>query len=106
MDLNEVIYLKKEELLEDICHHIMVAVITQTFSYMIYAGLEYGYVYTGKAFIFLHVPYDNPSTVYYYLLVPEDDVGQTIGWKGNPNGNNWLHLTALGQVLAFTLYAL
>ncbi|KAI9833703.1 MAG: hypothetical protein M1826_006794 [Phylliscum demangeonii] len=32
---------------------------------MIRAGLEYGYVCTGEAFIFLHVP-DNPRTVYYF----------------------------------------
>jgi hypothetical protein len=106
MDLNEVIYLKKEESPEDICRHIVAAVITQTFSYMIHAGLEYGYMCTGKAFIFLHVPHDNPSTVYYYLSVPEDNIGQTTGWKGNPNSDNRLHLTTLGQVLAFTLCAL
>ncbi|THC88428.1 hypothetical protein EYZ11_012121 [Aspergillus tanneri] len=106
MDLDEVLRLQKEESPEDICRRVVAAVITQTFSYMIHGGLEYGYACTGEAFIFLRVLYDNPSTVYYYLSVPEEDVGQTTGWTGDPSGANRLHLTALGQVLAFTLRAL
>ncbi|OQE15822.1 hypothetical protein PENFLA_c030G10051 [Penicillium flavigenum] len=75
-------------------------------SYMITAGLEFGYVCTGEAFIFLRVPGDDPSTVYYYLSAPKEDVGDTTGWTGDPSDDNRLHLTALGQVLAFTLRAL
>ncbi|THC87286.1 hypothetical protein EYZ11_013267 [Aspergillus tanneri] len=44
MDLDEVLRLQKEESPEDICRHVVAAVITQTFSYMIHGGLEYGYV--------------------------------------------------------------
>ncbi|KAL4993231.1 hypothetical protein BDV10DRAFT_179484 [Aspergillus recurvatus] len=106
MDLDEVVRLQKVESPEVICRRVMAAVITQTFSYMINAGLEYGYVCTGEAFIFLRVLHDDPSTVYYYLSVPEEDVGPTTGWTGNPSDDNRLHLTALGQVLAFTLRAL
>ncbi|KAL6232749.1 hypothetical protein BDW75DRAFT_246950 [Aspergillus navahoensis] len=106
MDLDEVVRLQKVESPEVICRRVMAAVITQTFSYMIHAGLEYGYVCIGEAFIFLRVLHDDPSTVYYYLSVPEEDVGPTTGWTGNPNNDNRLHLTALGQVLAFTLRAL
>ncbi|KAL3469056.1 hypothetical protein BJX99DRAFT_242176 [Aspergillus californicus] len=106
MDLDEVVHLQKDESPEIICRRVVAAVITQTFSYMIHAGLEYGYVCTGEAFIFLRVLHDDPSTVYYYLSVPEEDVGPTTGWTGNPSGDNRLHLTALGQVLAFTLRAL
>ncbi|KAA8646678.1 uncharacterized protein ATNIH1004_005353 [Aspergillus tanneri] len=96
MDLDEVLRLQKEESPEDICRRVVAAVITQTFSYMIHGGLEYGYACTGgEAFIFLRVLYDNPSTVYYYLSVPEEDVGQTTGWTGDPSGANRLHLTAL-----------
>ncbi|KAL6239693.1 hypothetical protein BDW75DRAFT_101790 [Aspergillus navahoensis] len=73
---------------------------------MIHAGLEYGYVCTGEAFIFLRVLHDDPSTVYYYLSVPGEDVGPRTGWTGDLNCDNRLHLTALGQVLAFTLRAL
>ncbi|PYI05341.1 hypothetical protein BO78DRAFT_398310 [Aspergillus sclerotiicarbonarius CBS 121057] len=106
MDLDEVVRLQKDESPEIVCRRVVAAVITQTFSYMIHAGLEYGYVCTGEAFIFLRVLHDDPSTVYYYLSVPEEDVGSMTGWTGNPNDDNRLHLTALGQVLAFTLRAL
>ncbi|KAI1911969.1 hypothetical protein LOZ61_003510 [Ophidiomyces ophidiicola] len=84
------------------------AVITQAFSYMIQGGLEYGYVCTGETFIFLHILADDPSTVYYYLSVPNNDVGATTGWRrdSDDNNNNRLHMTAVGQVLAFTLRAL
>ncbi|KAL4958856.1 uncharacterized protein BDV14DRAFT_23722 [Aspergillus stella-maris] len=105
MDLDEVVRLQKDESPEVICRRVVAAVITQTFSYMIHAGLEYGYVCTGEAFIFLRVLHDDPSTVYYYLSVPGEDVGLITGWTGNPSGDNRLHLTALGQVLAFTLRA-
>ncbi|OJD13932.1 hypothetical protein AJ78_05669 [Emergomyces pasteurianus Ep9510] len=106
MDLDEVLCFKERESPEVICRRVVAAVITQTFSYMIHGGLEYGYVCTGEAFIFLRVLHDDPSTVYYYLSVPEADVGSTTGWTDNPDDDNRLHLTALGQVLAFTLRAL
>ncbi|KAL4748494.1 hypothetical protein BDW72DRAFT_180260, partial [Aspergillus terricola var. indicus] len=106
MELDEAVRFQKDESPEVICRRVVAAVITQPFSYMIQAGLEYGYVCTGEAFIFLRVLHDDPSTVYYYLSVPEEDVGTTTGWTGNPSDDNKLHLTALGQVLAFTLRAL
>ena len=55
---------------------LITAVITQIFSYMIRVGLQYGYVCTGEAFIFLKIT-DDPSTVYYYLSIPNQDVEQT-----------------------------
>lgn len=82
------------------------AVVTQTFSSMIEAGLEYGYICTGQAFIFLHVQPDDPTTVYYYLSIPNDDVGENVGWEADSDGPNRFHLTAIGQVLAFTLQTL
>ncbi|OJD18221.1 hypothetical protein AJ78_01721 [Emergomyces pasteurianus Ep9510] len=82
------------------------ACISQTFSYMIQSGLEFGYVCTGEAFIFLRVGSDDPTTVYYYLSVPNDDVGNTTGWVSGSDCDNRLHLTTIGQVLAFTLRAL
>ena len=74
---------------------LITAVITQIFSYMIRIGLQYGYVCTGEAFIFLKIT-DDPSTVYYYLSIPNQDVEQT----------NEPQRTAVAQVLAFTLHAL
>jgi hypothetical protein len=72
---------------------------------MIRAGVEYGEIYTGEATIFLHVP-DDPSTVYYALSVPKGDVGSTTGWSKHGDQPNRLHLTAVGQAVAFTLRAL
>lgn len=106
MDLDRVVRYQEEETPEDICRRVLAAVITQPFSYMIQGGIEYAYVCTGEAFIFLRVLRDGPSTVYYYLSVPKEDVGETTGWVGDLSVDNRLHLTALGQVLAFTLRAL
>ena len=77
--------------------HLVAAVITQLFSYMIDSGVQYGYLCTGEAFIFLHIPED-PTLVYYYLCVPNRDVQVDDEYR--------LHRTAVGQVLAFTLNAL
>jgi len=106
MEVDQVVRYQQDETPEDICRRVVAAVITQTFSYMIKGGLEYGYVCTGEAFIFLRVLPNDPSTAYYYLSVPKEDVGETTGWTGDLNDDNRLHLTALGQVLAFTLRAL
>lgn len=51
----------------------MTAIITQLFSYMIEMGVQYGYICTGEAFIFLKIA-DDPSSVYYYLSIPNRDV--------------------------------
>lgn len=79
MDLDEVVRLQKGGSPEVICRRVVAAVIAQTFSYMIQAGLEYGYISTGEAFIFLRVLHDDPSTVYYYLSVLEEDIRPTTG---------------------------
>ncbi|OJD21290.1 hypothetical protein ACJ73_07368 [Blastomyces percursus] len=106
MDVGEVIENVEESDPVKIARWRVAACISQTFSYMIQAGLEYGYVCTGEAFIFLHVNSDDPTTSYYYLSVPNDDVGETTAWVSGSDCDNRLHLTAIGQVLAFTLRAL
>lgn len=85
---------------------LIAAVVTQTFSYMIEGGLEYAYICTGEAFIFLHVSPEDPTTVYYHSVIPIDDVGESTGWEADSEGPNRLHLTAVAQVLAFTLQTL
>ncbi|WQF77019.1 hypothetical protein CDEST_02033 [Colletotrichum destructivum] len=40
---------------------------------MIGKGIKYGYVCTGEAFVFLHIP-DDPTTVRYHVCVPNLDV--------------------------------
>jgi hypothetical protein len=66
---------------------------------MIGKRTQYGYVYTGEAFIFLHIPND-PSTVYYWVCVTNMEVLDNDEDIGN------LCLTAVGQAFAFVLQAL
>ncbi|RYP56570.1 hypothetical protein DL771_011749 [Monosporascus sp. 5C6A] len=72
------------------------AVVTQLFSYMIGKGIQYGYVCTGEAFVFLFIP-DDPTIVYYSVCVPNLDVMDDDGTR--------LHRTAVAQVFAFILQA-
>ncbi|KAK4073571.1 hypothetical protein Purlil1_13013 [Purpureocillium lilacinum] len=73
------------------------AVITQLFSYMVGLGTSYGYICTGEVFIFLHIPTENPSIVYYSTQVPNLDVVD--------DDETRLHRTAVAQVFAFVLRA-
>uniref|UniRef100_L2G987 Serine threonine protein kinase n=1 Tax=Colletotrichum fructicola (strain Nara gc5) TaxID=1213859 RepID=L2G987_COLFN len=75
---------------------LVAAVVTQLFSYMIGKGIRYGYVCTGEAFVFLHIP-DDPTIVYYSVRVPNLDV---LDGENSPYG------TAVAQVFAFILQAL
>ncbi|KAI2676866.1 hypothetical protein LCP963914a_8161 [Penicillium roqueforti] len=77
---------------------LVAAVVTQIFSYMIDSGVQYGYICTGEAFVFLHVPDDDPTVVQYFMCIPNQDVQADDELR--------LHRTAIGQVLAFTLQAL
>ncbi|RDH36931.1 hypothetical protein BDQ94DRAFT_183878 [Aspergillus welwitschiae] len=70
------------------------AVITQLFSNMANIGVQYGYIYTGEAFICLHITED-PSVVQYYLLIPNLDVTDGDEFR--------LQRTAVAHVLALTL---
>ncbi|KAK2052519.1 hypothetical protein LY76DRAFT_630015 [Colletotrichum caudatum] len=73
------------------------AVVTQLFSCMIGKGIQYGYVCTGEAFVFLHIP-DDPTSVYYSVHIPNLDVLD--------DDENRLHCTAVAQVFAFIIQAL
>ncbi|KAF2462948.1 uncharacterized protein BDR25DRAFT_338082 [Lindgomyces ingoldianus] len=105
MELAEVIRCGEVDAPKDRFRRLVAAVITQAFSYMVRIGVEFGCVCTGEAFVFLRVP-DDPRTVYYFLSVPKGDVGATTGWTPDLDSVNRLHLTAVGQMLAFTLQAL
>ncbi len=72
-------------------------VVTQLFSYMVVKGIQFGYVCTGEAFVFLHIP-DDPTIVYYSVCVPNLDVMD--------DDENRFHRTAVAQVFAFLLQAL
>lgn len=73
------------------------AVITQLFSYMIGKGIQYGYIATGEAYVFLRIP-DDPSCVYYSVCVPGLDV--------QDDDETRLHRTAVAQAFAFVLQAI
>ncbi len=70
--------------------------MTQLFSYIIGLSIQYGYVYTGKAFIFMHIPTNDPTTILYYVYIPVLDVAAK-------DGKSRLHRTAVAQVLAIIL---
>jgi hypothetical protein len=73
------------------------AVITQLFSAMIGKGVQWGYIFTGEAIIFLHIP-DDPTMVYYHLSVPRLDFLD--------DDENRFHRTSVSQIFAFVLAAL
>lgn len=107
MDVGKLMVHSPDESAEIMAQRFMAGIITQPFSYMIQGGLEYAYICTGQTFIFLHIAAEDPTTIYYYLSVPEREVGDTTGFSAaEPGADNRLHLTAVGQVLAFTLQAL
>ena len=64
---------------------------------MIGKGIQYGYIDTGEAYVFLHIP-DDPSCVYYSICVPSLDV--------QDDDETRLHRTAVAQAFAFMLQAI
>jgi hypothetical protein len=79
------------------CKNLLAAVVTQLFSYMIDKEVQYGYICTGEAFIFGHIP-DDPTAFHYSVNIPGKDY--------SVDGEDRLERTAVGQVFAFTLQAL
>jgi len=79
------------------CKNLMAAVVTQLFSYMIDKEVQYGYICTGEAFIFGHIP-DDPLSLHYSVNIPGKDY--------NIDDEDRLERTAVGQVFAFILQAL
>lgn len=104
MDLESVIPVSENESDKDRCRRKVAGAISCAVSYMVRAGLEFGYISTGEALIFLRVP-DDPTTVYYHLSVPMLDVGGSGYVAGPDRSDHRLHLTAAGQLVAFTLQA-
>ena len=84
---------------------MVAAVLCQAFSYMVACEVQYGYITTGEAFIFLHIKSEESfKKLHYYLAEPSYDV---IKQKEEfPDTQFYLHRTALSQLLAFGLLAL
>ena len=62
-----------KERLEHNSDEAVAAVMTQTFHYMIKCGLEYSYITTGEAFIFLQIKEEDLITLYYHITVPKEE---------------------------------
>ncbi|EKV09897.1 metalloprotease [Penicillium digitatum] len=105
MDVDEVIQQKDDESLKSRFQRALIALLSQPFDYMVRAGTQVGVLSTGEADIYLRID-DDPSTLFYHLSVPKGDVGNETGWDSHSDCPNRLHLTAVGQSLAFTLQAL
>ena len=76
------------------------AAVTQVFAYMVENALQYSYITTGEAFIFLHIQEDDPTTLYYHLAEPNNEIEAE-------NGPVFpIFQTAIGQMLSFCLMAL
>ncbi|KAF3484070.1 uncharacterized protein GIQ15_03394 [Arthroderma uncinatum] len=89
---------KEEKILHN-ARQLTGAAITQTFDYMIKEGLEYGYLTTGDAFVFLRIKEEDPTTLYWHLTNPEQDAA---AWC---NGSFAHSRTAISLVLSFCLMA-
>lgn len=77
---------------------LIAAVMTQTFHYMIENGLEFSYIVTGEAFVFLRVEEAVPTTLFYHLTVPSDEIDED-------RLQSLISMTAIGQVMSFCLMA-
>jgi len=107
LDISEVVkclVVPKKELAEETASFnywakkLTAAALAQTFHYMIEGGLEYSFLTTGEAMVFLKVDWADSNTLYYHLAEPERD---TVN-----NPANLISYTAVTQILAFTLMAL
>ncbi|KAI1781466.1 hypothetical protein F4818DRAFT_436656 [Hypoxylon cercidicola] len=69
--------------------------LTQTYNYMIQCGLEYSLLTTGEAIVFLKIDWQRPSTLYFHLAEPSDEV--------RVHERDGYYCTAVSQYLAFSL---
>ncbi|OAT09330.1 hypothetical protein BDBG_05131 [Blastomyces gilchristii SLH14081] len=86
----------KDEKLRYHAEQLTGSVLVQKYHVMIQHGLEYSYITTGLAIILLHISYDDPSTLYYYLCEPNTDVT-------SENSEVFQSKTAVARILCFCL---
>ncbi|KAH6672621.1 hypothetical protein B0J14DRAFT_77847 [Halenospora varia] len=79
---------------------LVAAALTQTYGYMIESGLEYSYLVTAEAFVFLWIKENEPHTLYYHLAEPN------IEAEAEDEIDILLCRTAVSQTLTFCLLAL
>ncbi|KAI9730984.1 MAG: hypothetical protein M1834_005445 [Cirrosporium novae-zelandiae] len=78
---------------------VIAAVVTQAFDAMINCGLEYTYIITGEAIVFLRVNENEPTTLYYHVSLPNQEADRCH----DPILR--ISRTTIGQVLGFCLMA-
>ncbi|OAT10196.1 hypothetical protein BDBG_05866 [Blastomyces gilchristii SLH14081] len=66
--------IKEKEKLKYNAQHISGSAVTQHYHTMIEDGIPYAYLTNGLALVLLHIPYEDPSTLYYYLCEPNLDL--------------------------------
>lgn len=76
---------------------LVTVVVTQTFSQMIEREVEYSCVNTGEALVFLQVRQDDPTTVYYHLAEPNQEIAV------NDDLGFLYPRTAISQMFSFCL---
>ncbi|KAJ5131248.1 uncharacterized protein N7515_007287 [Penicillium bovifimosum] len=64
---------------------LVCSAIVHEYHVMIQEGLEYSYLSTGIALVLLWVPREKPSTLYYHLCVPNQEVDDRDGDIPQPN---------------------
>ena len=89
---------EKEATFQYHADRLTAAAVTQTFDYMVQAGLTYGCLVTGEAFVFLQIDWTHPITLRYHLAEPKAEV--------DDHREYFLYCTAISQVLGFTVMAL
>ena len=102
IDLDEVVEVSKDESIVIYSHCLVATIIIQGYSYILRAVVEYRKIYTSEVMIFLYIPND-PSTIYYSLSIPKEDISLITNWSKHCNQPNYLYLTAISQVVAFIL---
>jgi hypothetical protein len=93
---------EEKELFRYHAERLVAAVLTQTFSYMMHAGTLMGYMTIGEAIVFLRVSLDDASTLEYHLAEPQLDVSM----QKSASADEFIHRTAVSQIVAFSLAAL
>ena len=78
---------------------LVASVVSQTYDYMARCGLQYGYITTGEADVFLKVDWNESAVVYFHLAEPAFEAAVQPPETAP-------YCTAISQVLAFCLLAM
>lgn len=76
--------------------------LTQVFNHMVKYGVAYGYIVAGESLLLLHVDGADPQTLFCYLCVPNEGVGEV-------SGEDWtakMIYTAVAQLTSFFLLSI